>query len=735
MENDKLKFNLSPSSLNQYIESELVYFYYYIQKSEIDTLTPDAYGNGGVLVHKILEDYLRSNIDVMLQFEQMWKSYNMDNGRTFGAPLSKSDYMKAVRNGVNLLNWKYNIEQTESTITFPLYDSEKATIKLKGILDCRGTLIDNKRRVILDWKTSSSVDTDDKFKRQGLFYVLLDKLEFEKLHPYEKYEIPLMCFEYIKIDEYKEYDFTLDEIEDFHKFLYSKAEEIAEKGRDISKYDIGDIDSPFNAHKQKCYNVLKTREQVDKNKIVFNLKYFRNVIQIRNSLSPVLVNALKKAFSYEVQNAYYIQQNSNWDGIQRLYNERDQSVALGFRDRLIRVLELFAKHKNMECSFQFFDSRFTKPVESNDFPEKLIGIDLRDYQVEAVDKFLESKIGILQLPTSAGKSEIAFECIRRLKLRTLFIINRKELMYQTAERMEKVFGFKVGVIGDGVCETDKWVTVSTVQSLVSRKDELRQFFENIQFAICDETHNVATKTFREVFKMLISTSHRLGISATARREDLNDMLIEEGVGNIIYDLDASVLVDAGFIMKPTIYFEHMEGSKDNYLTYPDDYRINIVDNEIRNERIVSIAQEYKNKKVLILTKNVEHGAILNSLISKFMTSFHLHGSVPSEERKTNFDNFKNSTSGCMVATMSIASEGINLPNLDIIINAGANKGDIKSIQILGRVLRVFEGKKEAIYWDFIDSGKYTKLHSRARFNALKEQGHNIKIHEVEKHED
>lgn len=729
-----LKFNLSPSSLNQYKESPLVFFYNYVKKAYPDTEVPDAYGRAGSLVHHILELYIKQSMEGKLfnpleMFEEQWKKQDIDNAGVLGCPLDKSDYMKSLRVGIELLQNKYDIRDTEEKLMFPLINDVQADINMKGIIDCQGVLKNTQQRIILDWKTSSSIDEGDAFKRQGLFYVCLDFLRFKEKHPGVPYDIPLVIFEYIKIGKTKSFNFNISEINAFLLALRNIAEEIVEKGFLIDNYDIGDIDSPFNAHKKKCLKEIERRQKLVKAKeercITFNLRIIGNKIQIRNKLSPLMMKVLKKQFSYEVQNVHFIRKNSNWDGIQRLFNERSQTVGLGFRDRLYEIFHHYAKKMGYEYKIEVEDTRMTKPIMLDDFPKKLHGIELRDYQSYAVEEFIENRIGILELATGAGKTIIALELIRRLKLRTLFIINRKELMYQTRDRMKEAFGIDIGVIGDGQMDTDKWVTVSTVQTLVKRKDELKQFFKNIQFAICDETHIVASKSFRQVFTMLVNTLYRCGLSGTAFRDDGNDMLIEEGVGQVVFKLDAKQLVDEGRLMRPTIYFEHVHGVDDGVHEYSDDYTENIVENEKRNDRIVKIVEDNMDKKILILTKQVEHGSILTDMIAKSRDVFHLHGSVPAKERKEQYDVFKKSRIGVLVATVSIASEGLDIPDLDIIINASANKGDVKSIQILGRVLRNFEGKEHAIYWDFFDRGKYTRHHSRARYKAFKSQGYEI----------
>lgn len=721
-----LKFNLSPSSLNIYKESPLVFYFQYIEGSYPDTSVPEAYGKAGSVVHSLLENYVNRDINPIEQFEEEWKRYGVDNEKTLGAPLDQSLYLKAVRKGVEILNTKYEITKTEEKLFFPVINDRRGVVNLKGVIDCQGTFKErNGRRVIVDWKTSSSVDEGDKFRRQGLFYVLLDYLRHRKQNPDKEYDIPVVVFEYVKIDETKMFDFSLSEIQSFEDTLYEIIDEILEKGDDIKNYEIGEIDTPFNHHYQKCLE--ESRERSKKDKIVFKLRIFGNRVQILNELSPMMLKVLRKQFSYEVQDAYYIRQNSTWDGIQRLFHEKSQSVGIGFMDRLKKIFRHYAEKIGKDYDVEIEDTRYSRPVCLDDFPESLKNTELRPYQQRAVEAFMEKPFGILQLPTSSGKTEIMMEIIRRLRVRTLFMINRKELMYQTKERMEKAFGIPVGVIGDGEIETDKWVTVSTVQTLAKKQQSLRGFFRNVQFAICDETHIVATKMFRQVFSLLVNTPYRLGTSATAWRDDGNDMLIEENIGRTIFQLDVQELAEKGYIMRPTIYFEHVDGINDSDHFYIDDYRENIVENETRNNRIVSIVSENRNKKILVLTKEVDHGSELAKMIQPVSEVFHLHGNVSKQIRRQNFQHFKNADSTVMVATMSIASEGLDIPNLDMIINAGANKGDQKSIQILGRVLRIFEGKKDAVYWDFMDSGKYTKHHSRARYNALKKEGHEINV--------
>jgi superfamily II DNA or RNA helicase len=93
------------------------------------------------------------------------------------------------------------------------------------------------------------------------------------------------------------------------------------------------------------------------------------------------------------------------------------------------------------------------------------------------------------------------------------------------------------------------------------------------------------------------------------------------------------------------------------------------------------------------------------------------------------EDFREGKINVLIGTLSIFAEGIDIPDLDVIINASGNKGDVKSIQVLGRVLRTFKEKNEALYYDFLDRGVHTRKHSHKRIKILQKQGYEIKIND------
>ena len=344
---------------------------------------------------------------------------------------------------------------------------------------------------------------------------------------------------------------------------------------------------------------------------------------------------------------------------------------------------------------------------------------------------MKKKIAILQMGTGSGKSEIAIELIRRLEMKTLFIVDRIELLNQTKKRIEDCLGIEVGIIGHNKIDI-KDVTVATIQTLLKHLEKFKPYLAEVRFVICDETHKVAASSYRTVARYMTNTEYRLGISGTAYRDDGNDMMITSVVGYICHDMPADKLIDKGWLMKPQVVF--IENFNDPTMKkydmlinqsedYPDIYKFYIAENEKRNELIKDIVVKYPDKKILILTKLIDHGVCLNNLIPG---SKHLYGNTDKTERKKMFDEFVDGKYNILISTVSIFSEGIDIPALDMIINASGNAGKIKTVQMLGRVLRCMNGKSEAYYFDFIDNlSRFTQGASFKRMRSLKREGHNV----------
>lgn len=366
-------------------------------------------------------------------------------------------------------------------------------------------------------------------------------------------------------------------------------------------------------------------------------------------------------------------------------------------------------------------------------------VELRDYQKECVDLAIAKGRGIIKAATGAGKTVICAGIMQALQRSpVLFLVTSVDLMNQAADEFERFLrenGKKpsVGRIGDSKCIFGD-INVMTVQTAVrclgmkyesfddEDESEEKSFLEDTNkiktldlirkapVLFCDEVQHWAAQTCQAVSNECSSARFRYGVSATPWRDAGDDLLIDACFGRALADISASCLIDKQVLVPPTIYFICTSSPLGG--TYASIYKECIVDNEARNNMIAEIALKFQQegRKVLILVKQIKHGKILES---KIPGSNFIFGEHVTSERKRMIDEIRNGGNRILIAT-SIFDEGIDVRPLDALILAGSGKSPTRALQRIGRVIRCFEGKKDAIVVDFDDDVKYLRNHSRAR---------------------
>ena len=109
----------------------------------------------------------------------------------------------------------------------------------------------------------------------------------------------------------------------------------------------------------------------------------------------------------------------------------------------LRQLVCFVK-KN-DWKFTFTDYRKVPKIPKiENVADSIDGFELYDYQIDSFNTYLQNKIGIIKLPTSAGKTLIAAAILKAIGKPFLFLVNRKGLATQTWIEFNKM-GLDCGV--------------------------------------------------------------------------------------------------------------------------------------------------------------------------------------------------------------------------------------------------------------------------------------------------
>lgn len=374
-------------------------------------------------------------------------------------------------------------------------------------------------------------------------------------------------------------------------------------------------------------------------------------------------------------------------------------IPIGFLDFIESVMKDY-EHTLID------DRKPIQEIELDDI-ENLEGIELKEHQIGAIYKALNRRRGIIKAPMGSGKTEAFLAILNMLETPSLVLFNREQLAKQTVARA-KERGLDVGLVqGPNVLE--KNITMATVQSLHKIKKISK--YKNL---LIDECHEAGSKQYQKILKMA-HWERVYGFSGTPvdpRRMNLRSAKLIAYMGPIIYDVGAKELMEAEIIAKPKIFMLPIDQPDDiDDANYREAEMLGLIYNPHRNNLIRDLAERHREEKVLILTKYIDQGKEILKLLPDAEFIWH---EISVTERLKTIEKFEKGELKILIASR-ILDQGIDIKNFKVLIIASAGISFIKTIQRLGRGLRVTEDKKNVTVYDFMDNTNSRLLkHSRAR---------------------
>ena len=205
----------------------------------------------------------------------------------------------------------------------------------------------------------------------------------------------------------------------------------------------------------------------------------------------------------------------------------------------------------------------------------------------------------------------------------------------------------------------------------------------------------------------IEAPWKIGLSATIGLDtdtDGNDLWLEGITGPIVYSVGISDLIDRGFLVRPTVHFVRHGAPAVKGKWSVGKYGDLVVQSADRNAAIVREAVRLADAghRVLIDVSQVKHGKLLTKLLRTEMPVKQvalLIGSTNDANRIASTQALRSGQIKVIVAT--IMGEGVDVPEIDVVINAEGGRGEVSTIQRL-RNLTLCPGKTEAIVIDLVD---------------------------------
>jgi len=352
---------------------------------------------------------------------------------------------------------------------------------------------------------------------------------------------------------------------------------------------------------------------------------------------------------------------------------------------------------------------------------------LREEQPFAVANMLANNTGVLCGTTAFGKTVAAIKLISERKVNTIILVNKVSLVNQWKEKLsefltvneqiatkgkrDKKAGSIFGQIGGGKQIRNGIIDIAIMQSL-SRMGEVKDFVKDYGMVIVDECHHVPAFSFESILKN-VSAKYVYGLTATPTRKDGHQPIIFMHCGPIRYRDDAKKQAEKRpfehfIVPRFTSFRIHTLAEKEEKEWTIQKLYAEIVKNEIRNQLIVDDVLEcqQKGKNCIILTERVEHVKILSEMLKqKIPNAISITGGMGNKDTRETMQKITESPKDkplTIIATGRFIGEGFDEPRLDTLFLAMpiSWKGTLQ--QYAGRLHRMFEGKKEALIFDYID---------------------------------
>lgn len=160
------------------------------------------------------------------------------------------------------------------------------------------------------------------------------------------------------------------------------------------------------------------------------------------------------------------------------------------------------------------------PFSLRDDQEKAFGAFVKSCVLEHPTLKYSSGAGVVSMPTGKGKTILGIYIAQYLKVKTLVLVHKDDLVTGWMEDVKQFFGGKVtaGLIKAQKRDTSSSIVIATVQTLSRMKEEeLEKYLDMFGLIITDECHHIASTTFNIVGEF--NAKYKLGLSATPKRSD------------------------------------------------------------------------------------------------------------------------------------------------------------------------------------------------------------------------
>lgn len=315
------------------------------------------------------------------------------------------------------------------------------------------------------------------------------------------------------------------------------------------------------------------------------------------------------------------------------------------------------------------------------------------------------------LPTGTGKSTVIAKLAtqaRDMGLSVAMLAHRRELLDQMAASVGLVdpSGAPVGLVqGERNQDPGAAIVAASFQTLQSSKR-----LESIgrrDVVLVDEMHHSTAPTYMEVLNQLGVTSPdparpvwACGFTATADRQD-------GGLGrvwdSVVYERSLVWAIQQGYLVRPhglTVVLPDLDLSQ--VTVRAGDYAPGELEEAMSastETTVVAMLTHARGRRSIVFAAGVDHAEELAGALTRHgVTAAAVTGAMSTEEREDVYARYRSGALQAMV-TVQVLTEGADFPMCDTVVMARPTRSQTLYSQMVGRAVRLYEGKTDALVLD------------------------------------
>ena len=268
---------------------------------------------------------------------------------------------------------------------------------------------------------------------------------------------------------------------------------------------------------------------------------------------------------------------------------------------------------------------------------------------------------------------------------------------------------------------------------LSKKDvNTKRYLGSIGMVLVDEGHRAGGDTYTDLLQR-IDAGSRLIISGTPleNEDPIKNVVLTGHTGKTLFKVTNKELFDEGVSLKPVVKI--LRNKEDDgaikYNNWAEEEYDRIVFSKNRLQHVKDILEEYSDCYILLAVNRIAHGEFLMEELSKDSKRVidFVHGT--SANRLNRIDNFIKGRTDVLIGS-TILKEGLNIPNIQVLVYLVGGKTTVGVKQTLGRGMRKSDTElddKGLTVFDFFDEGEHTSLHSRMRIKIYKNEEFDVEL--------